>query len=136
MKRLISKWYLVIVAGFILFAGLVFSLSGEDSIIAAHDNLDLFIPQFKMMKDTKTFFGRGVDVPFLGGISRDVLPAEFSLYTVLYMILPAYSAYIAGYLLKILIAVFSCVLLAKDVCGEKFEDYRPIAYMSGLVYGV
>ena len=51
MKRLISKWYLVIVAGFILFAGLVFSLSGEDSIIAAHDNLDLFIPQFKMMKD-------------------------------------------------------------------------------------
>lgn len=136
MKRLISKWYLVIVAGFILFAGLVFSLSGEDSIIAAHDNLDLFIPQFQMMKDTKTFFGRGVDVPFLGGISRDVLPAEFSLYTVLYMILPAYPAYIAGYLLKILIAVFSCVLLAKDVCGETFDKYRPIVYMSGLAYGV
>lgn len=136
MKKLISKWYLVIVAGFMVFAGLVFALSGEDSIIAVHDNLDLFIPQFQMMKDTKTFFGHGVDVPFLGGISRDVLPAEFSLYTVLYMILPAYPAYIAGYLLKILIALFSCVLLAKDVCGEKYVSYKPIVYLSGLAYGV
>lgn len=135
MKKLISKWYLFIVFGFIVFAGLIFALSGEGSIIAVHDNLDLFIPQFQMMKDTKTFFGRGVDVPFLGGISRDVLPAEFSLYTMLYMILPAYPAYIAGYLIKILIALFSCVLLAKDVCGERYEDYRPIVYLSGLAYG-
>lgn len=136
MKKLISKWYLFIAAGFILFAGLVFALSGEDSIIAAHDNLDLFIPQFQMMKDTKTFFRHGVDVPFLGGISRDCLPAEFSLYTMLYMILPAYPAYIAGYLLKIVIAIGSCILLAKDLYGGKYEDYRPLVWTLGLAYGV
>ena len=136
MKKLISKWYLFIAAGFILFAGLVFALSGEDSIIAVHDNLDLFIPQFQMMKDTKTFFRHGVDVPFLGGISRDSLPAEFSLYTMLYMILPAYPAYIAGYLLKIVIAIGSCILLAKDLYGGKYEDYRPLVWTLGLAYGV
>lgn len=136
MKRLISRWYLAIVGGFLLFAGLTFALCKENSIIAVHDNLDLFIPQFQMMKNTGTFWAHGVDVPFLGGISRDSLPSEFSLYTMLYMILPAYSAYITGYLLKIVIALFSCILLAKDMYGEKYEGYRPIVYLLGLAYGV
>lgn len=136
MKRLISHWYLAIVGGFLLFAGLTFALCKENSIIAVHDNLDLFIPQFQMMKNTGTFWAHGVDVPFLGGISRDSLPSEFSLYTMLYMILPAYSAYITGYLLKIVIALFSCILLAKDMYGEKYEGYRPIVYLLGLAYGV
>ncbi len=135
MKKLISRWYLVITAGFLLFAGLVFFICGEKSVIAVHDNLDLFIPQFQMMKDTGTFFSHGKDVPFLGGISRDVLPSEFSLYTVLYMILPAYPAYVIGYLLKIVIAVFSCILLAKDVCGENYEEYKPLVWVLGLAYG-
>lgn len=136
MKKLISKWYLVIVAGFLLFAGLVFLLCGEDSIIAVHDNLDLFIPQYQMMKDTGTFFAQDAYVPFLGGISRDVLPAEFSLSTFLYMILPAYPAYVAGYLLKIVIALVSCNLLAKDFCGEAYPKYKPLVYILGLAYGV
>ena len=135
MKKLISRWYLVITAGFLLFAGLVFFVCGEKSVIAVHDNLDLFIPQFQMMKDTGTFFSHGKDVPFLGGISRDVLPSEFSLYTVLFMILPAYPAYVIGYLLKIVIAVFSCILLAKDVCGENYEEYKPLVWILGLAYG-
>ena len=135
MKKLISRWYVVITAGFLLFAGLVFFICGEKSVIAVHDNLDLFIPQFQMMKDTGTFFSHGKDVPFLGGISRDVLPSEFSLYTVLYMLLPAYPAYVIGYLLKIVIAVFSCILLAGDVCGENYEEYKPLVWVLGLAYG-
>lgn len=135
MKKLISRWYLVITAGFLLLAGLVFFICGEKSVIAVHDNLDLFIPQFQIMKDTGTFFSHGKDVPFLGGISRDVLPSEFSLYTVLFMILPAYPAYVIGYLLKIVIAVFSCVLLAKDVCGKNYGEYKPLAWVLGLAYG-
>lgn len=135
MKKLVSQWYLVITAGFLLFAGLVFFICGEDSVIAVHDNLDLFIPQFQMMKDTGTFLSHGKDVPFLGGISRDVLPAEFSLYTILYMILPAYPAYVTGYLLKIVIAVFSCIVLAKDVWKENYEEYKPLVWVLGLAYG-
>ena len=136
MKKLISNWYLVVVLGFLVFAGLVFTICGEDSIIAVHDNLDLFIPQFQMMKDTGTFFAQDAYVPFLGGISRDVLPAEFSLYTSLYMILPAYPAYVVGYLLKIVIALVSCILLAKDFCGESYPKYKPLVYLLGLAYGI
>lgn len=136
MKKLISRWYLVLIACFLLFAGLVFMICGENSIIAVHDNLDLFIPQFQMMKQTKTFWTHGMDVPFLGGISRDVLPSEFYLYTILYMILPDYPAYVAGYLLKIVIAVISCILLAKDMYGDRFEDYRPLIYLVGFAYGI
>ncbi|MCM1127528.1 MAG: DUF6044 family protein [Lachnospiraceae bacterium] len=135
MKKLASKWYMVVVFGFLIFAGLIFALCGENSIIAVHDNLDLFIPQFQMMKDTGSFWAHDVNVPFLGGISRDVLPSEFSLYTLLYMILPAYPAYITGYLLKVLIAVFSCILLAKDFCGDSYEKYQPLVWLLGLAYG-
>lgn len=136
LRKLVSRWYLFIVFGFILSAGLIFTLCGEKSIIAVHDNLDLFIPQFQMMKNTGTFWSHGVDVPFLGGISRDTLPSEFSLYTMLYMILPAYPAYITGYLLKIVIALISCIMLAKDVLGDGYRDYRPLVYLSGLSYGI
>lgn len=136
MKKLIANWYLVLIAGFFVFAGGVFFICGENSMIAVHDNLDLFTPQFQMMKNTKTFWAHGVDVPFLGGISRDVLPSEFSLYTMLYMILPDYIAYVAGYLLKIVIALFSCILLAKDMYGENYMDYKPLVYLVGFAYGI
>ncbi len=135
MKKLAKEWYVIAAAGFILFAALVFCIFGEGSIISVHDNLDLFMAQFQMLKNTDSFFAHGVDVPFLGGISRDNLPSEFSLYTMLFMILPSYWAYVAGYLLKIVIAVFSSVLLARDFCGESYEKYRPLVYMTGLAYG-
>lgn len=136
MKKIISKWYLFIVFGFIVFAGLVFTLCGENSMIAVHDNLDLFIPQFQMMKNTGTFWSHGDMVPFLGGVSRDNLPAEFSLYTMLYMILPSYWAYVAGYILKILIALFSCILLAKELYAEQYAKYKPLIYLIGFSYGI
>lgn len=136
IKKIITRWYLVIVFGFLIFAGLVFAICGEDSVIAVHDNLDLFTPQFQMMKNTGTFWSHDVYVPFLGGISRDVLPSEFSLYTMLYMILPAYPAYIVGYLLKIVIGLGSCILLARDFCGEKYESCKPLVWLVGMAYGV
>lgn len=135
MKKLAERWYLVIVFGFLGAASLVFALCGENSIIAVHDNLDLFIPQYQMMKQTGTFFSQGAEVPFLGGISRDVLPGEFSLYTLLYVILPAYPAYVAGYLLKVIIGLASCILLAGELLGEKYGEYKPLVWILGLAYG-
>lgn len=136
LKKIIAKWYIIIPIGFMLAAALVFGIFGEGSIIAVHDNLDLFVAQFQMMKNTDTFFAHGVDVPFLGGISRDNLPSEFSLYTLLYVLLPSYPAYITGYLLKILIAMISSILLAKDFCAEKYELYKPLVWMTGFAYGI
>lgn len=135
MKKLAERWYLLIVFGFLLFAGLVFILCGENSIIAVHDNLDLFIPQYQMMKNTGTFFSQRAEVPFLGGISRDVLPSEFSLCTLLFWALPAYPAYVAGYLIKVIIALVSCILLAGELLKEKYGEYKPLIWLLGLAYG-
>lgn len=145
MKKLVQQkwfvgltkyWFLFPIIGFLLLAGGVFFYFGEKSYIAVHDNMDLFLAQFQMLKNTDSFWKHGVDVPFLGGISRDNLPSELSLYSMLYMIFPAYTAYILGLLLKIVIAMVSFRLLAKELYPEKFETYRPLIYMTGFAYGI
>ena len=68
----------------------------------------------------------GVEIPFLGGISRDNLPSEMSLYTVLYMFFPTYTAYVLGILGKILLGMFSFRLLAGELFADKYVIYRPV----------
>lgn len=133
---LTKYWFIFPIVGFLLFEGSVFFYFGEKSYIAVHDNMDLFIAQFKMLKNTDSFWKHGVDVPFLGGISRDNLPSELSLYSMLYMIFPTYTAYIMGLLLKVIIAIVSFRLLIKDLYPDKYELYRPLIYMTGFVYGI
>ena len=52
MKKVLSRWYLLVIGGFLLAAMAVFLLCGEDSVIAVHDNLDLFIPCLLYTSDT------------------------------------------------------------------------------------
>lgn len=121
---------------FLVSAAAVYAYFGEGSYIAVHDNLDLFVAQMQMMKNTGSFFAHGAEVPFLGGISRDNLPSELSLYTLLYVLFPSFTAYIAGYLLKVAVAVASVWLLAKDWYGDSFEEYKPLAALFGFTYGI
>ena len=129
-------WFVFPITGFLLLAAGVFFGYGEHSYIGVHDNMDLFVAQFQMLKNTGTFFKHGVDVPFLGGVSRDNLPSEFSLYSVLYMIFPTYTAYVLGILGKILLGLFSFRLLAKELYPKEYELYRPVIYMTGFAYGI
>ena len=133
---LTKYWFIFPIVGFLIFEGGVFFYYGERSYIGVHDNLDLFVAQFQMLKNTKSFWKHGVDVPFLGGISRDNLPSELSLYSILYMIFPSFTAYILGLLLKVVIAIASFRLLIKELYPEKYNAYRPIIYMTGFVYGI
>ncbi len=124
MKLLKRRFVIFAVLLFILSVSVFYCAIGENSYIGVHDNMDLFIAQFAMLRNTGTFFSHGVSAPFLGGVSRDVLPGEASLYTVLYMIFSPFTAYIIGYVLKIVIAIFSCVLLFADctiLSGKKSD---------------
>ena len=129
-------WFFFPIAGFLLLEGGVFFYYGEKSYIAVHDNMDLFLAQFQMLKNTSSFWKHGVDVPFLGGISRDNLPSELSLYTFLYMIFPTFTAYVLGLLFKVVIAIVSFRLLAKQLYPKQYLTYRPLIYMTGFVYGI
>lgn len=133
---LTKYWFLFPIVGFLLLTAGVFFGYGERSYIAVHDNMDLFLAQFQMLKNTGSFLKHGVDVPFLGGISRDNLPSELSLYTALYMIFPTYTAYVLGILGKILLGMFSFRLLAGELFPDKYVIYRPLIYMTGFAYGI
>ncbi len=133
---LTNYWFWFPVIGFLLLMGGVFFYYGEKSYIAVHDNMDLFLAQFQMLKNTDSFFKHGVEVPFLGGISRDNLPSEWSLYSMLYMIFPTYTAYVIGLLLKVVIGIVSFRLLAKELYPEQYVKYRPLIYMTGFAYGI
>lgn len=133
---LTKYWFLFPIVGFLLFMSGVFFYFGEKSYIAVHDNMDLFLAQFQMLKNTDSFWKHGVDVPFLGGISRDNLPSELSLYSMLYMIFPTFTAYVLGLIGKVVIAIFSFRLLAKELYGKQYLTYRPLIYMTGFAYGI
>lgn len=135
-KKLVKNWYFILIGLFFVCTAAVYACFGESSYIAVHDNLDLFVAQFQMMKNTDSFFAHGVTVPFLGGVTRDNLPSELSLYTLLYAALPSFAAYITGYLIKVAAAVISVWLLAKDWYGDSFEEYKPITALMGFAYGI
>ena len=129
-------WFLFPIAGFLLLMAGVFFGYGQRSYIGVHDNMDLFLAQFQMLKNTGTFWKHGVDAPFLGGVSRDNLPSELSLYSVLFMIFPTYTAYVLGLICKVLLGMFSFRLLAAQLFPEKYLSYRPVVYMIGFAYGI
>ena len=166
MKKIKKNWYLFLIMLF--FAGVIilYSVCGTNSYIQVQDNLDLFTAQYQMMKNTGTFFAHGAQTPFLGGVSRDTLPSELSLTSVLYMIMPSFAAYVTAYILKIIIAIISFMLLAGELLGlsEKADgivvdksdeagmkgrlihkcilseilhsSYAPIIIISGFAYGI
>lgn len=134
--RITEYWFIFPIAGFTMLMAAVFFGYGERSYIGVHDNMDLFLAQFQMLKNTDSFWKHGVDVPFLGGVSRDNLPSELSLYSLLFMIFPTYTAYVLGLLGKLLMGMFSFRLLAGEVLGERYEKYRPAVYMTGFAYGI
>lgn len=134
--RITEYWFIFPIAGFAMLMAAVFFGYGERSYIGVHDNMDLFLAQFQMLKNTDSFWKHGVDVPFLGGVSRDNLPSELSLYSLLFMIFPTYTAYVLGLLGKLLMGMFSFRLLAGEVLGERYEKYRPAVYMTGFAYGI
>lgn len=123
IARFFNKyWAFIFVGLFFICTIFLYKTIGTDSYLAIHDNLDLFIPQFQMMKNDGTFFALEASTDFFNGISRNVLPSEFSLYTVLYMIFPSFEAYIIGYYVKIIIAMIGSGLLAYDIIMQEGLD--------------
>lgn len=134
-KNILKYWYLIVMTGVLGAEAVVFFGMGDQSYIAVHDNLDLFIPHLRMLKLSGTFFTQGDVLPILGGVTRDNFGSEFSLYNLLYLLFPTYYAYIAGYFLSIIIAMVSVWLLAKE-CLTDFTKYKPLVLLFGLIYGI
>lgn len=129
-------WYYALILLFLLCEAVFLFLLDEDIYVSMHDNLDLHIADYHILSAADSFFSHGKDLPLLNGISRDYFASELSLYSLLYYFLPTCTAYIAGYLLKTVIALVSCLLLAKELLKDAFRTYEPAVALTGFAYGL
>lgn len=136
MNVIKKYWHLLLAAGIFIVEALVFFILREQIYVGVLDNLDLFITQLKMLRDNDAFFAHGQMMPILQSIDRDYFPSEFSLYNLLFFLLPDLYAYIVGYLLKLLMAFFSCMLLAKLILGKKYADYDRIVTLVSVAFAL
>ena len=136
MNAIRKYWHFMLAAGIFAFEAVVLLLLRKNIYVGICDNLDLFITQLKMMHDRGAFFAHHYEMPVLGGLDRDYFPSEFSLYNLLYLVLPDIYAYIAGYLLKLVIAFFSCMLLAKFILRENYRKYEKLVVLAAVAFAL
>ncbi len=131
-----KNWYMYLTGTLLLIQAAVFLVFRGDSYFQIHDNLDLFMGHYEMLKKWNLWFAHGVDAPILHGVSRDLFGSEFNLYNMFYILLPSYCAYLAGYAAKIAIGIFSFNLLAKDIYKERYNNYKPLVIVIATAYGL
>lgn len=135
-EKIKENWYVYLTEIVIFVQLAVFLYFGENSYVAVHDNLDLFVDHFMIMKRTGTFFSDRATIPMLGGLSRDLFGSQFSLYNILFYFFKPFTAYILGYFLKIFIGLISFNMLIKEIYPNTYNKYLPISTLSGLAYGL
>lgn len=131
-----AYWHWILVGGILGCETFILLLCKENIYVGICDNLDLFITQLKMLRDNEAFFVHNQTMPILGSIDRNYFPSEFSLYNILYLIFPDIYAYIAGFLLKMAIAICSCILLARLVLQEHYKKYEKIILFVSTAFAV
>lgn len=137
MNHKIKKyWYMYLTGTLLLIQAAVFLVFRGESYFQIHDNLDLFMGHYEMLKKAHLWFAHGADAPILHGVPRDLFGSEFNLYNFFYIILPTYWAYLAGYAAKIAIGMISFILLAKDIYKERYENYKPLVIVIAAAFGM
>ncbi len=136
LKNIGKCWYFYLVGLILFMQAAVFLYYRDNSYIAVHDNLDLFVAHFRIMKLNDAFFAHGVELPIVGGLDRDVFGSELSLYNILYYLFPSVTAYFIGYALKIAMGLFSTIWLAKDIYKADYRKYRPLVIVTGTAFGL
>ena len=131
-----KRWYIWLIGSLFGLQLLVILIFRDNSYIQIHDNLDLFMAHYQMIKLNHAFFTGHATMPMLHGVDRDLLGSEFLLYNLLYVIFPNCAAYFIGYILKIIVGFCGFVLLAKEIYRENFLKYRPIIFVIAAAYGM
>lgn len=136
MGAIRKYWHWILIGGIFFGEALILLVLRGNIYVGICDNLDLFITQLKMLRDNNAFFAHNQAMPILQNIDRDYFPSEFSLYNILFFILPDIYAYIVGYLLKLVIAFFSCLLLAKLILQENYTKYEKIVVLAAAAFAL
>lgn len=137
MKDIMKKrGHWILLALFLTIETIVLLLLGDNIYASAHDNLELHVLDYHLLRENGLFFAHGAQLPVLNGVSRDYFFSEWNIYSVLFMLFPTCYAYLLGLVLKTVTAVFSVWLLARDVLKDSYERYAPLVVLVGLAYGM
>lgn len=136
MSAIKKYWHWMLAGLIFVFEAAVLLLLKDQIYVGICDNLDLFITQLKILSDNHAFFVHGQELPILGSIDRDYFPSEFALYNLLYLILPDIYAYIAGYLLRLVLAVGSGVLLARLLLAQTYPKYEKVVVLTATAFAL
>ncbi len=120
----------------LLIQAAVFLVFRGESYFQIHDNLDLFMGHYEMLKKAGLWFSHGQNAPILHGVSRDLFGSEFNLYNLFYILLPGYWAYLAGYAAKIAIGIISFILLSKELLADRYDAYKPLIIVIAAAYAM
>ena len=129
-------WYQALPGALLAVQAAVFLIFRQESYPQVHDNLDLFVAHYEMIKQGGAFFAQNVSMPMLHGIDRDLLGSEFNLYNLMYVLLPGFYAYLAGYALKIITAFVSLCLLAREYLQARYEWCKPLVVVTACAYAL
>nr|WP_297705359.1 DUF6044 family protein [uncultured Butyrivibrio sp.] len=131
-----KNWYLYLTGALLALQAAVFLIFRGESYLQIHDNLDLFMAHYEMLKKAGIWFAHGVDAPIMHGISRDLFGSEFLIYNLFYILLPGVWAYLAGYAAKIAVGIISFRMLAKDIYQDRYETYKPLIVVISVAFGI
>lgn len=130
----LEYWSIPITVFFFTVSFVYLMIVGEGLYLVVFDNLDSNVAWLKMLKDKHLFWTFDTQVPFLAGIDRDYLYSDLKFYSILYMILPTFAAYIIGWYMRIIMSIVSFWFLGKTIYG-KGKDIN-IYIICGLLHGI
>ncbi|MBR1477134.1 MAG: hypothetical protein IJ608_04125 [Lachnospiraceae bacterium] len=128
-----KNWSLLTLTLFFVITFSFIIIKGDDMYIQPHDFLDDRFIWLKILKDNQLFFTNG-NAPMLHGIDRNYLYPDVKLYSVFYMILPAFWAIIIIWYVRIALSIAGFLLIWATLY-QRIMDYNfPI--IIGLIYGI
>lgn len=94
---------------------------GEATYIRIHDYLDSIVVWSKVLVDQQQLFSAqsAIVEPIMNGIPRSSLPGEFTLLSLLMLVLPAFKALIAGEIVMRVTAFFGMLLWVRSYALEE-----------------
>ncbi|MCR5502934.1 MAG: DUF6044 family protein [Lachnospiraceae bacterium] len=140
MKKLkesvLEYWYFWIPGILLGLQAAVFLIFRGQSYPQIHDNLDLFMAHYEMLRRNHLWFAHGAQAPILHGVTRDLFGSELSLYNILYVIFPGIWAYLLGYALKITVGIISFILLCRELLGDRYQNYKPLVILTATAFAL
>lgn len=137
MKKIKENYHYIVMGIVLLLTFLIFVIGGSNKVILSGDGvLDMFIPQYKSLKNESKFFSHDVIINALGGTGRDLYYSELKINSLIFMIFPAYAAYVVLFFLKLAIGTTGVAACAKELLRDDYLKVKQTVWLAGFAFAL